>query len=371
MTSDEENGRDPFSILSEELKKEEEAHKNIKNEKVFDLNYIPEKIYPRKEMKTIAGNIAQYINKGIPINMVVYGNKGTGKTLSVLSLLNAGKKLGKLDYAYIKATESPTSFKMFETIVGRSMHGYSFNEAKEEALKKITERYVIVIDEANAMKDDTILYILSRDTKAMIILLTQKTLWFNSLKDGIKSSLLPKHIYLQPYDVVELKSILRMRAEEGLNTFSEDGISIMSSLLYREYSSDTRVGIRALYYAGMNNDWSEENIKASLAEANKELNYYILEKLEDNEILVLYALLQDNSTNKAYAILEDYMKKIFGGSIIKKSQYFNIIHNLSNLGLIDTIKKQEDKYYTLEIQFLIDPKLVTEEFKKRFESEGG
>jgi len=362
----EDNKSDPYSIFLNELKNSENFLENIKNENVFDLNYIPDKIYVRKEMKVVASNIAEYATTGIPINMIIYGNKGSGKTLTVLSLLNAGKKLGKLDYFYVKATEYPTSFRIFGAIAGKPMHGYNLDEVKDEALKKIKGRYVVVIDEANALSDDTILYVLSRDTKAQIILLTQKTLWFNSISDSVKSSLMPNHIYFPPYDAVELKTILKMRAEEGLKSYSEEGISLMSTLIYKEYSSDARIGIRGLYHVGKKNDWSEEFIKESLEKSSKEVNYYIVESLDDYRILILAALLKGKSTNKAYTILYDYMQNIYGLPIIKKSQYFNIIHELGNLGLFDIIKVKKGKYYTLEIQFLIDTKLITEEFEKRF-----
>jgi len=367
----EEIKNDPYSVFTSKLKKNKDILENIKDKNVFDLNYIPEKIYMRKEAEEIADIITEYVASGLPTNIVVYGNKGSGKTSTVLSLLNVGKKLGELDYTYIRATEYPTSFKMFGAIAGKPMHGYFLSEVAKEAFAKITGRHIVIIDDANAMKDDIILRVLPNETKAQIILLTQKASWFNSLKDDAKESLSPVHIYFNQYDVLQLKTILTMRAEMGLKSYSEDGISMIATLLYNNYGSDARVGIKALYHVGKNNDWSEEFIKMSLERAYKEVNSYILGSLDDKKVLILYALLLENNTNKAYAILEDYMKKLYGMPVVKRSQYFNIVHELSNLGLIDTIKKQEDKYYTLEVQFLIDPKLITEEFKKRFESEGG
>jgi len=355
---------DPLSLASEVLKNKQID--NIKDYNIFNLDYIPNKIYIRKEMKQIADYIGDYIVSGIPVNMIIYGNKGSGKTLSVLSLLKAFKELGKLDYSYMKATENPTSYSIFEAIAGiKDTKGYSLTYVMQKALEKIKDKHVIVIDEANVIKDSTILYVLSRDTKAQIILLTQKMLWFKSLEDNIKSSLMPKHIYFEPYDAVELKEILKMRAEQGLKSYSEEGISLISSYVFRNYSSDTRVGIRGLFYTGKENNWTKENIESSLEEAYKEVEYSIIGKLRDIDIIILWALIKDNNTNKAYPIAQDLMNKYIGYSISRR-QYNNIVHELSSLDLIDIIKKREGRYYTLEIQFLIDKKFIFNEIEKRF-----
>jgi hypothetical protein len=65
LEMNEEDKSDPYSIFLNELKNSENFLENIKDKNVFDLNYIPEKIYVRKEMKAVASNIAEYATTGI------------------------------------------------------------------------------------------------------------------------------------------------------------------------------------------------------------------------------------------------------------------------------------------------------------------
>lgn len=354
-------------ILSKKLLEESQnILNNIKNTEVFNLNYIPEEIYIRKELEIAGKYIAEYILTGIPNNLIIYGNKGSGKTTSILSLLNAFKDEKKLDYVYLNALDNPTSYKLFEEISGKTGRGYALNDTIQWAKEKLKGRYIVVIDETDVLKDNKILYYLSRETRVSIILLTQKLFWFNSLDDSIKSSLQPIHVNFKSYDINEIKTILNMRANEGLNKYDDGGINLMSALIYRDYNSDARVGIRALYFLGKKNNWSEDNIKDSLEQAYKEVEYSVIKNLKDTEIIILSALIKENNTNKAFKIAENYMNDLIGFSIGKR-QYNNIIHDLNNLGLFNIVKKREGRYYTLEVQMLMpDSSLIQNELKSRF-----
>ena len=355
------------SLLEKALKNKEKILDNIKDPNVFNLSYVPEQIYIRKELETIADDLAEYVLTEIPNNLIVYGNKGSGKTTSILNLLNAFKEDNKLDYIYLNALDNPTSYKLFQAIAGKTGRGYALNDTIQWAKEKLQGRYVVVIDEADVLKDNKILYYLSRETRVNIILLTQKLFWFNSLEDSIKSSLQPIHINFKAYSVDEIQKILQMRAKEGLNKYEEGGINLMSALIYRDYNSDVRVGIRALYLLGRSNDWSDNNIKEALEQAYKEVEYSVIRNLKDTEIIILKVLMKEPNTNKAYTIAENYMTEILGYSI-RKTQYFNIIHDLNNLGLFNIVRKREGRYYTLEVQMLMpDNKLIQNELKNRFD----
>ncbi len=339
---------------------------NIKNTEVFNLNYIPEEIYIRKELETAGKYIAEYILTGIPNNLIVYGNKGSGKTTSILNLLNAFKEDKKLDFVYLNSVDNSTSYKLFEAIAGKTGRGYALNDTIQWATEKLKGRYIVIIDEADVLKDHKILYHLSRQTRVSIILLTQKLFWFNSLEDSIKSSLQPIHVNFKAYEVNEIRIILEMRAKEGLNEYEKGGINLMSALIYRDYNSDVRVGIRALYLLGQSNKWSSEDINKALEQAYKEVEYSVIRNLKDTEIIILSALIKENNTSRAFKIAENYMNSFMGFSIGKR-QYNNIIHDLNNLGLFNIVRKREGRYYTFEVQMLMpDNKLIQNELKNRF-----
>ncbi len=361
------NVKDSKALFNKSLKEKEIILSNIKNPNVFDLDYIPNQIYIRKELESISDYLAEYVLTGIPNNLIVYGNKGSGKTTSILNLLNAFKEGEKLDYIYLNALDNPTSYKLFQAIAGKTGRGYALNDTIQWAKETLKDKFAIVIDEADLLKDHKILYILTREIKVNLIILTQKLFWFNSLEDSIKSSLQPIHVNFKAYDVDEVKIILDMRAKEGLNKYEEGGINLMSALIYRDYNSDVRVGIRALYLLGRLNDWSDDNIKNSLEQAYKEVEYSVIRNLKDTEIIIIKALMKEPNTNKAYTIAQNFMNEILGYSI-RKTQYFSIIHDLNNLGLFNIVRKRDGRYYTLEVQMLMpDNKLIQSELKNRFD----
>ena len=353
-------------LFTTSLKSNKTILSNIKDPNVFSLDYIPSEIYIRQELETIADYLAKYVLTGISNNLIVYGNKGSGKTTSILNLLDAFREGHKLKYIHLNVIDNSTSYKLFEAIAGKKVKGYGLGDTIDWAKKKIKGRYVVVLDEADLLKDNKILYILSREIHVNLIILTQKLFWFNSLEESIKSSLQPVHVNFKAYEVNEIKTILKMRAKEGLNKFDEAGINLMSAIIYRDYNSDVRVGIKALYILGQKNEWSMETINKALEQAYKEVEYSVIKNLKDTEIIILTVLMREPNTNKAYTITENYMNKILGYSV-KKKQFFNILHDLNNLGLFDLVKKREGRYYTLEVQMLMpDNKLIYNELKNRF-----
>ncbi len=72
------------SILDYIEKSREEAERvgsSVKDFKVFDFSYIPEKPLVRPEPKRIVDALVQYNQTGIPRNLVIVGPRGCGKTL--------------------------------------------------------------------------------------------------------------------------------------------------------------------------------------------------------------------------------------------------------------------------------------------------
>ena len=83
--------KDLFKLKSEELRGVVSV---FKDPSVFDLNAVPRRIYERRELFTIAERMAEYGVLGIPNNFVLYGPRGSGKTISVLHLLDILKENG-------------------------------------------------------------------------------------------------------------------------------------------------------------------------------------------------------------------------------------------------------------------------------------
>jgi len=349
---------------------------NIKNPKFFDISFVPDEIYIRKELEEVATNLAEYFVTGVPNNIIVYGHQGSGKTTSILNLLETVKQSenGKMDYAYINAGKNATTSTLLRNLLGDFTTGYGTEDMFKKFLKhyqelKINgiERYVVVIDEADSLKDSEIYKFISRQTDINMVILTRNMQWVSDLEGDIKSSLLPIFVHFPTYEIAEIKTILEMRAKEGLYEYNEGFLNLLNTRLYREYNSDIRIGIRCLLLAAHNNSWQIEDVDGILKKAAEDVESSTIREMKDKELIVLRSLLQDPDTNKAYGYAVSYMNVIFGGYSVSKKQFFNIFHAIEVRGLFTTIRKQVGRTYTLEIVGLSQyENLIKNEFDRRF-----
>lgn len=355
--------RDLFKLKSEELRG---VVSIFKDPSVFDLNAVPRRIYERKELFTIAERMAEYGVLGIPNNFVLYGPRGSGKTISVLHLLDILKEHGLRTF-YVKARECPTSYHIYRAIAGAVKSGYHTSELRERALEKCREKSVVVVDEADFLEDFDFLYHLTRSTRASIMLLAQNVQVSKRIDDATYSSFLPTKVYFKEYGADELYQILRMRAEDGLNEWDDATLKLVAAVVARDYRGDARIAIRALFRVAMGSAWrDEERARTAVAEASREVEEMSLRELKDHDLLVLYAVSKVRETNKAYNVFNEYARTVQHRAY-SKTAFFRALNHLQNLGLITQVKKRVGRYFTIEVDLLIDEKMVGEEVKKRFE----
>jgi cell division control protein 6 len=329
----------------------------VKDARVFNLDYIPQKIYIRKEMEEIAKHIGTYLALGVPSHLIVYGSRGSGKTVSILTLMDSFKRLENAQYFYINVRDLPTSYKIYQKIAEVGKIGFSMSDLRREALKRLGDRTLLVLDEVDFLNDDDVLYHVSRSTKASMILMTQKVYWYKGIDESIKSSLQPIPIIFQDYNAEEMYSILRMRAEEGLHTWDDKVLRYLAALVVHNYNSDARIGIRALYrIATEKEEWNEEKIGKLLEEVLSEVEEDTIRRLNYKELIVLQALVNNNDTAQAYSFANNLFKQQIGQTI-SKPYFFRIINHLQNLGLISLVRKKVGRTYTYEAQILISKPL--------------
>jgi len=364
-----------YNLIKNVLDKQKKMAENIKEPKLFDISYVPDEIYIRKELEEVATNLAEYLVTGVPNNIIVFGYKGSGKTTSILNLLEVMKKNGneKMDYTYLNAKQNPTSFMLLRAILGDVKISFSmadtiktFSKHYKEMKEKGIERYVVIIDEADFLKDDAIYYMLSRETNINLVILTRKMQWLATLDESVKSSLQPIYVHFNSYEIAEIKTILEMRAKEGLYEYNEGFLNLLNTRLYREHNSDIRIGIRCLLLASHNNSWQIKDVDSILKKAAEDVESSTIREMKDTELIVLRSLLQDTDTNKGYGYAVMYMDKILAYHIEKK-QFFNLVHSIEATGLFSTVKKRVGKYYTLEVVGLSQyENLIKNEFDRRF-----
>jgi len=357
--------KDPYTFLESKVKQRAKETSNIKNALLFDMDYRPDKILIRSELDKVTNDLADYVNLNLPRHIIIYGSKGSGKTLSALTMAKALKESKSIPYYYVNARENPTSIKIYRTMTRISSRGHDIDEVKSRFDSLLSGKSLVILDEVDFLQDYNILYHITRQTKANLILLTQKVYWHKNMNDeSVKSSLQPDHIVFHEYSANEMKEILEMRAEQGLYKYSKEAISLLSAMLVRDYRSDARIGIKALEILGRNNRWSDEDVRNALKQAYIEVEGETLRNLGDRDLLILSSLIRNQDTNRAYAEISDSNNPILKG--MSKSTFFQIANYLQNLGLITLIKKKISRYYTKESQILLsEESIVNGEIKKK------
>jgi cell division control protein 6 len=322
----------------------------FKKIEVFNLEYIPEKIYIRKELKEVSDYLIRYHEHNIPENIIIYGLKGSGKTVSILHLLETLKKLININYSYVNASRIISTYSLYERLSGEFKSGKSKLELFEALKNKLGNKHVIVIDDVDHMDDYDFLYDLTRDTKFSTIILTTNLRWLESVRPDIMSSFFPHQIYFGNYNVSEIATILKYRAEEGLFNYDENIILELSRYIFEKFESDIRIGIRSLYYLAVSNNWKEENVQDALLKSAQELEFKVLNSLTTRNLIVLYALLKTHNIKTAYEIIE---KKFYNYPILsfKKTTFYNSIKFLERMQLISVY--QEKKNQPSEVNSLL------------------
>jgi cell division control protein 6 len=352
------NVEDYFKRRAEDLGR---LASKFKNPYVFDLNAVPERIYERRELVRIVDGLAEYSVMGIPSNFIIYGSKGSGKTISILHVLKILGRYG-LKTFYVRARECPTSYNIYRKMSNISSLGYHIDFLRRNALREYGEKSIIVIDDADFLEDFELLNFFSRNSKASMIVLAQNIKFGGRIDDATYSSLQPLKIYFSEYNADELNQILRMRAEDGLNEWDDSALGLISAIVARDYRGDARIAIRSLFKAVLAG-WGD--VRRIVEEASRDVEEMSLKELRDMDIIVLYIVSRIRESNKAYREFSNFMMKTERRTLSKTS-FFRILNYLQNLGLITQVRKRVGRYFTVEIDPLVDEGMVEEEVKKRF-----
>ena len=357
--------KNPKSFMAAKLTARAAETSNMKNAQVFNIGYTPNEILIRTELERVTDDLADYVNLGLPRHIIIYGSKGSGKTLSALIMAKALRDTKAVPYFYINVRENPTSTKIYRNITRLFGKGHEVEEVRSRCDSMLSGKSLLILDEIDFLQDYDVLYHITRHTKANLILLTQKVYWYKNMNDeSVKSSLQPDHIVFHEYSADEIREILKMRAKEGLNEYDKEALGLLSALLVRDYRSDARIGIKALEILGRINIWDEDSIITALKQAYVEVEGETLKNLGDRDLLILAALIKNQDTNKAYVEVSASNHLLLRG--VSKSTFFQSVNYLQNLGLITLIKKKIGRYYTMESQILLsDESIVNAELRKR------
>jgi len=361
---------DPKKYMTERRVRLSEQNQSIKDRTVFDFNFVPERPLVREESKQIIDALVSYESTGIPTNQVILGSRGSGKTLTIKYIAELFKEDSNITILYANVRYYATSFKILAHLLNAAPRGLSLSELYDRFRKRYPSRTVVILDEVHLWspkeRQREILYFLTRDTgNYQVIMLSINPRFLNVIDLSIKSTLQPELIHFKNYNAVEIASILNERAKRGLEKPDAGVIQEIAAYTVKEANSDTRVGIKALYYWAKN---GRQNVKECFDNARRDIFIDLIADLSDTNIMILKAasIVKDKFAKKVYAAYRDITKQNKENPI-SYVHFYNQLSYMQSLGLIILLTTKVNRTYANRISLLCNAEVLKELYSLRFQ----
>ena len=353
--------------LSEKQQTLDQYRQRIKDPRVFDFNYIPEKPLMREELKPVIDAILRYRQTGIANHLLILGARGSGKSVLARSLMQilAGPDLL---FEYVNCRQYNTSFKIIAYLLKVRPRGCGLDELWQKYLQEHPHKTIFVLDEIDLMSEKDrqkeILYLISRSpNNYMAILLSNNPKFLHCLDESIRSSLQPEITHFRGYLAPEVEEILQDRAQVGLVTSPPEILREIAALTVKNTNSDVRVAIKTLYR------WSLEPeipVADTFEIARRDILEDVIRDLNDKNLLILKAAQSEDGYVKAVYQAYRRISIQFGEEPFSYVHFYSNLSYLQSLGLILLVSTKVHRSYTNRIQLTFDSEVLSTIFKTRF-----
>ncbi len=254
------------------------SKKNIfRNKDTLTIRFTPENIPHRdSQIKQIALILAPTLRNEKPSNIFIYGKTGTGKTIVIKNIIETLTKTAvssgvslKIIYVNCKMQKiTDTEYRLLARLInefGESVPytGLPTSELYKKLFKHLESddnNIIIVLDEVDSLINkigDEVLYNFTRinqepeKTKLTLIGISNNLTFMESLDPRVRSSLSEEEIVFPPYNAIQLKDILSVRAEGAFipNILSPGVITKCAALAAQEHG-DARKALDLLRVSG-------------------------------------------------------------------------------------------------------------------------
>ena len=230
------------------------------NEQTYQPTDLPERV---EELDQIHSALRPATMGSTPLNVLVYGQSGQGKTVSIklktsqlqayadesdMDLTVVDVPCKGVDNSYHALTHLYKEIREKQYGPGEELpSGYQRKALLNMVLKELEEiggTIIIVLDEIDAIgEDDYLLYELPRSNpegvRLSIIGITNDLQFRENLDGDVRSSLGEDEVKFDPYDANQLRNILARRAEGALrDTYFRDGVRDYTHLESEVVSDD-------------------------------------------------------------------------------------------------------------------------------------
>ncbi len=354
----------------------------FKNKDALTTNWKPNNILHRdQQINDLASILAPSLRGDDPSNVFIYGSVGTGKTLITKHVTEeltsvADAEDVDLNVVYINCkmkkvadTEYRLLAKLAEQlgddVPSTGLPTDAVYNRFFEALQKQKGVVVIALDEIDALVKkvgDEFLYNLTRinddldQTKVSIIGISNDLNFTEYMDSRVKSSLSEEEIIFPPYNAIELREILKDRAEKGfVEEALKGGVISKCSALAAQEHGDARRALDLIRVAGelAERSSSDEVTKKHVDRAQKKIERdRIVETVRSqpkHSKLVLYIILEMTNEEDEIATGDVYSeyKDICGDldvSELTQRRVSGLISELDMLGVINAKVISKGRY---------------------------
>ncbi len=322
-------------------------NKIFENKAILQTNHTPNVIPHRdKEIQHIAEILAPALRGERTSNLFIYGQTGTGKTLSVQCVRdellkrakNSDKKL-RIEYINCKLRKvADTEYRILAEIIKKlggevPATGLPTDQVYNkfvEIIEREKQLIILVLDEIDqAVKriSDNFLYSLTRlnselsNTQIGIVGISNDLKFLDGLDPRVRSSLGEEEIVFPPYNATQLIEILNKRAEKAFKkgVIQEGVIELCSAYAAREHG-DARRALDLLRVAGelAERDGKEhvktEHVDQANEKIDKDKMLEVIKSAPKQLQIVLYSIIA-LSERKSSTLFESSKNQIFTGDI--------------------------------------------------------
>ncbi|WP_049981523.1 ORC1-type DNA replication protein [Halolamina rubra] len=332
----------------------------FRDESVFEVDYVPETFKHREsQLESLKYALRPAVRGSRPLNTVIRGPPGTGKTTAVqklfgeLSVEAPSVRTVRVN-CQVDSTRYAVFSRLFQSVFDYEppSSGVSFKKLFEQVSDRLVEEdevLIVALDDVNYLfyeneASDTMYSLLrAHETHAgarigVVVVSSDLSLSvMDELDSRVQSVFRPEDIYFPPYDAPEIVDILRERVERGFH----DGVLSAPELdrvaeLTAE-SGDLRVGIDLLRRAGLNAEMrgsrtiSEEDIEDAYERSKYVHLARSLRELSDSE-RALVRVVAEHGGEQAGDVYEAFHEQTDLGY----TRYSEIVKKLEQLGVLET-----------------------------------
>ncbi|MFB6254557.1 MAG: ORC1-type DNA replication protein [Halobacteriaceae archaeon] len=359
----------------------------FRNEHVFEIDYVPEVFRHREsQLETLKYAIRPAMRGSRPLNVMVRGPPGTGKTTAIQKLFDelssqSGVRSVRIN-CQVESTRYSVFSKIFEDIFEYEppSSGISFKKLFRQVSEKLVnddEVLIVALDDVNYLyyedeASDT-LYSLLRAHEAHAgakigVIVVSSDLDLNVIEDldgRVQSVFRPEEAYFPVYDEPEIVDILQDRIDKG---FREEAVPDRALDRVAELTAETgdlRVGIDLLRRAGLNAEMrgstaiEVEDVEEAYDESKHIHLSRSIEGLDGNE-LTLLEVLADTNGGQAGEIYDEFEDRTGLGY----TRYSELINKLDKLGIVEAeYDELEGRGRSRQISLAYDAEAVREQLQ--------